>query len=86
MKRPQVSLNRRGLHARGKKAQIGIAVTPSNSDTPVSPRGSDTSSAFKTEHSPRGNPGETLDAATADQRALEAALERSKIGDVKSVE
>lgn len=84
MKRPQVSLNRRGLHARGKKAQIGIAGT--SGDAPVSPRAADGSSVFETEHSPRANTGESLDAATADQRALEAALERNKIGDGKSVE
>jgi len=91
MKRPQVSLNRRGLHARGKKAQIGIAATPTGGDAPLSPRAADASSVFETEFSPRNKPGgslsadEAMDAATADQRALEAALERSKVGDGKAV-
>jgi hypothetical protein len=99
MKRPNVNLSRRGLQSRGKKAQIGIAIASptggENGSAPPSPRASEGTSVFETEFSPRNKPADGMDlvgadgmliSADADQKALEEALERSKIGEGKDFE
>ena len=99
MKRPNVGLSRRGLKSRGNKAQIGIAIASptggGNGSAPPSPHASEGSSVFETEFSPRNEPADGMDfvgadgrmvSADAEKKALEEALERSKIGEGKDFE